>query len=263
VKNCGIKTESLLESELFGHLKGSFTGADRDKPGLFREAQNGTILLDEIGDAPLSTQAAILRVIQSGEIRPVGASKTETVNVRVLSATNRVLRDEITRGTFREDLFYRLSTFTITLPPLRDRLEDIPLLVKHRLASLRIKLKQDELTISSEALDALQRYAWPGNVRQLEHEIERAAVVCSPGTTIQLYHLSPELLDGISESPGLGAPQGSLRLAVEQMERTMISAALAEHGGNIVQTALALGLTRKGLKDKMTRYGLRAGSDSA
>lgn len=257
VKNCGIKTESLLESELFGHVKGAFTGAEKDKPGLFREAHNGTVFLDEIGDAPLSTQAAILRAIQSGEIRPVGAAKTETVNVRVLSATNRNLKEEIAKGTFREDLYYRLNTFIITIPPLRERREDIPLLVQQALAAMRIKLKIDELTISSEALDALQRYNWPGNVRQLEHEVERAAVVCNPQATIQLYHLSPEILDSIDASPELGAPHGQLRQAVEHLERTMIAASLTEHNGNIMRTADALGLTRKGLKDKMMRFGLK------
>ncbi len=261
VKNCGIKTESLLESELFGHMKGAFTGADRDKPGLFREAQNGTIFLDEIGDAPLSTQAAVLRVIQNGEIRPVGASKTETVNVRVLSATNKNLKDEISKGNFREDLFYRLNTFTIDIPPLRERRNDIPLLVTHCLAGIRVKVGNPELTITSEALDVLHRYAWPGNVRQLEHELERAAVVCSPETSIQLHHLSPEILDAVAETPGLGAPHGQLRLAVEKLERSMIAAALAENGNNIMRTADALGLTRKGLKDKMVRFGLRPDSE--
>lgn len=261
VKNCGIKTESLLESELFGHTKGAFTGADRDKPGLFREAQNGTIFLDEIGDAPLSTQAAILRVIQNGEIRPVGASKTEVVNVRVLSATNKNLKDEIAKGNFREDLFYRLNTFTIDIPPLRERRDDIPLLVTHCLAGIRVKVGNPELTITSEALDVLHRYAWPGNVRQLEHELERSAVVCSPESSIQLQHLSPEILDTVAESPGLGAPHGQLRMAVEKLERSMIVAALAENGNNIMRTADALGLTRKGLKDKMVRFGLRGDNE--
>ncbi|MBI5267193.1 MAG: sigma 54-interacting transcriptional regulator [candidate division Zixibacteria bacterium] len=257
VKNCGIKTESLLESELFGHIRGAFTGADRDKPGLFREAQNGTIFLDEIGDAPLSTQAAILRVIQHGEIRPVGSSKTETVNVRVLSATNKNLREEITRGNFREDLFYRLNTFTIEIPPLRERRDDIPLLVTHCLAGLRVKTGNPDLSISSEALDALIRYHWPGNVRQIEHELERAAVVCNPSASIELHHLSPEILDAVAESPGLGAPHGQLRQAVEKLERSLIAATLSENDNNIMRTANSLGLTRKGLKDKMARYGMR------
>jgi len=261
VKNCGIKTESLLESELFGHVKGAFTGADRDKPGLFREAQNGTIFLDEIGDAPLSTQAAILRVIQHGEIRPVGSSKTEMVNVRVLSATNKNLKEEIARGNFREDLFYRLNTFTIEIPPLRERRDDIPLLVTHCLVGLRVKIGNPDLSVTSEALDTLIRYDWPGNVRQIEHELERAAVVCNPSSSVELHHLSPEILDAVAESPGLGAPHGQLRLAVEKLERSLITAALSENDNNIMRTADVLGLTRKGLKDKMSRYGMRGGNE--
>ncbi len=257
IKNCSIKTESLLESELFGHTRGAFTGAVRDKPGLFKEAQHGTVFLDEIGDAPLSTQAAILRVIQSGEIRPVGSSKTELVDVRVLSATNRNLKEEIINGAFREDLYYRLNTLSLTMPTLRDRREDIPLLIQHFLASARLKGNAMDLTISSEALDALQRFSWPGNIRQLENEIERASVLCNPDTVIQMYHLSPDILDSINEFPGLGAPHGRLRIAVEQLERSVIITTLAENDGNIMRSAEALGLTRKGLKDKMTRYGLK------
>ncbi len=261
VKNCAIKTESLLESELFGHVRGAFTGADKEKPGLFKEAQGGTIFLDEIGDAPLSTQAAILRVIQSGEIRPVGASKTETVKVRVLSATNRNLKDEIAKGTFREDLYYRLNTFTIELPPLRERRDDIPLLVQHALSLLRIKLNAPNLAVSSEALDTLYRYSWPGNARQLEHVIERAAVVCNPETEIKPYHLSPEIHDETEEISSIGTSLGEMRQAVEKLEKTMIVSTLAETNGNIMRTADQLGLTRKGLKDKMVRYGFKLPAD--
>lgn len=261
IKNCGIKTETLLESELFGHVKGAFTGADRDKPGLFREADNGTVFLDEIGDAPLSTQAAILRVIQSGEIRAVGASKSERVNVRVLSATNKNLQDEIKAGRFREDLYYRLNTFMIELPPLRDRRDDIPLLVDYLLKKLRVKSGNAELSVSAEALKVLLQYSWPGNVRQLEHELERASVVSSPSSMIEPADLSPELIDATSGLPELESTKGELRLAVEKLERNMIVAALGEHKGNIVHTSQALGLTRKGLKDKMARYGIGGDAD--
>jgi transcriptional regulator with GAF, ATPase, and Fis domain len=257
VKNCSIKTETLLESELFGHIKGSFTGAVKDKTGLFKEANGGTIFLDEIGDAPLSTQAAILRVIENGEIRPIGASTTEFVNVRVISATNKDLKAEIKKGTFREDLFYRLNTFLINLPPLRQRPEDIPLLVNHFLRKLKIKLNCENLAISPDALDAITRYSWPGNVRQLENELERAAVVCDNKGVIDIHDLSAELATGISDSNNSSVNRGQLREAVEQVEKELIVSSLHKNKGNILQTAKVLGLTRKGLKDKMVRYGLR------
>ena len=259
VKNCGVKTESLLESELFGHVKGAFTGADREKIGLFEEADGGTIFLDEIGDAPLSTQAAILRVIQYGEIRLVGAGGTCQVNVRVLSATNKNLKDEIAKSNFREDLFYRLNTLSIDLPPLRERKEDIPLLVNHFLRVLKVKLGRERLSISPAALEALVNYAWPGNVRQLEHEIERAAVVCDPAETIEAGDLSSELIGSAREDAEPELTGGKLRAAVEKVERDLIVSTLAEYKGNILQTSKVLGLTRKGLKDKMGRYGIDAG----
>jgi transcriptional regulator with GAF, ATPase, and Fis domain len=260
VKNCGVKTESLLEAELFGYVKGAFTGADRDRPGLFREADGGTIFLDEIGDAPLPTQVAVLRAIETGEIRPVGATKTEHVDVRIISATNKDLDAEIRGGGFREDLYYRLNTFTIALPPLKDRRADIPFLVRHFLQKASVKLGRDALKISPEALEFLSGYSWPGNVRQLEHEVERAAIVCEEHDTITIADLSPSIrqvdLGAIARSSG-----GRLRDAVENLERELIRDALAENRGNILRTSEALGLTRKGLRDKMSRYGISATAD--
>jgi transcriptional regulator with GAF, ATPase, and Fis domain len=258
VKNCGVKTESLLESELFGHVKGSFTGAVRDRKGLFEEADGGTIFLDEIGDAPPPTQVAILRVLQTGEIRPVGAQKTKVVNVRVISATNKDLKKEIAAGNFREDLFYRLATFTVELPRLRERAADIPLLARHMLAQLSIKAGQPALSVSPEVMELLMAYPWPGNVRQLENELERAAVVCDLEDGILIEHLSPELRNWTPHDPDLRPYQGRLREIVERVEQDTIRSALAEHHGNILQTANNLGLTRKGLKDKMARYGIHA-----
>jgi len=258
VKNCGVKTESLLESELFGHTKGAFTGADRDKPGLFREADGGTIFLDEIGDAPPSTQVAILRVIENGEIRPVGASKTEYVDVRIVSATNRDLKGFIEEGNFRQDLFYRLNMFTIDLPPLKERFGDITLLVNHFLKKIATKLGRDSLSITPAALDLLERYPWPGNVRQLDNELERAAVVCDSETEIDLSDLSPELLGSTAAEIDTSGYRGKLRDVVEQVERDLMTATLDETGGNIMKSAKLLGLTRKGFKDKMTRYGITA-----
>ena len=260
VKNCGVKTESLLESELFGHVKGAFTGADTAKSGLFQEANGGTIFLDEIGDAPLSTQVAILRVLESGEIRPVGASKTEFVDVRIISATNQDLREKINTGEFRNDLFYRLNTFVIDVPSLRERADDIPLLVRHFLERLKAKLQRAELAVTPAAMDVLCTYSWPGNIRQLEHELERAAVVASAEGEIDVSDLSPDLLATAVEGIDVSGYKGQLREVVERVERELITRTLSETDGNILKTARLLGLTRKGLKDKMARYGIAAKS---
>lgn len=258
IKNCGVKTESLLESELFGHVKGAFTGALGNKHGLFKEADGGTIFLDEIGDAPLSTQAAILRVLESGEIRPIGASKTEFVDVRIISATNRNLKEAMRAGTFREDLFYRLNTFTIELPSLCERREDIPTLVHHFLKKVSIKLGIPELAITPAALELLSQHSWPGNIRQLAHEIERAAVVADYHHTIDSTHLSPEIISSVSDKVNVGNYRGQLRETVERVEREMIAATLERNNGNILRSSKDLGITRKGLKDKMVRYGLKS-----
>jgi Nif-specific regulatory protein len=261
VKNCGIKTESLLEAELFGYVKGAFTGADRDKIGLFREANGGTIFLDEIGEAPLTTQVAILRVLENGEIRPVGANKTEYVDVRIISATNRNLQEEIKKGNFREDLFYRLNTFVIELPPLNRRREDIPLLVHHLLKKLQIKLGNPELSITPAALELLGKYSWPGNIRQLENELERAAVISSAVSIIDVSDLSPEIYGAVSAGVDLSESHGQLKDIVEKVEKDIITATLTKNKGNILRTSKILGLTRKGLKDKMSRYGITADNE--
>jgi Nif-specific regulatory protein len=256
IKNCGVRTESLLESELFGHVKGSFTGAVRDKIGLFKEADGGTIFLDEIGDAPLSTQAAILRAIQQGEIRPVGASKTEHVNVRVLSATNKDLKKEIKTGNFREDLFYRLSTFSIELPPLRDRKDDIPLLINHFLKKMRFKTGNENLSLSPAAMDCLLESNWPGNIRQLENELERAAIICDTARQIDINHLSRELLVSTDDIIQRSVQGGKLQDIIEKVESDIIASTLRQQKGNILQTSKILGLTRKGLKNKISRYNI-------
>jgi Nif-specific regulatory protein len=260
IKNCGVKTESLLESELFGHVKGAFTGASRSKPGLFKEAEGGTIFLDEIGDAPMSTQVAILRVLETGEIRPVGADRIEYVDVRVISATNRDLKNKISDGDFREDLYYRLNTVTIDMPALNRRLDDIPLLVHHCLNKLKVKLGYDRLSISPEAMTTLMKFNWPGNVRQLQHEIERAAVICESGGTIDIAHLSREIRKVDSRMTDGREYKGQLREVVEQVEREMISDTLTATQGNILKSSQLLGLTRKGLKDKLARFGIDPGT---
>jgi DNA-binding NtrC family response regulator len=255
VKNCGVKTETLLESELFGHVKGAFTGADRAKAGLFKEADGGTIFLDEIGDAPLSTQVAILRVLETGEIRPIGAESTEYVDVRIISATNTDLKKKIVDGSFREDLWFRLNTMTIDVPPLKMRIDDVPLLVHHFLNKVKARLGYDKLSVSPDAMAALNRYDWPGNVRQLQNEIERAAVISDTGGTIEMAHLSQDIRD-VESRDGKLAEEGSLRRAVEQLEREMITDTLASTDGNILKSSRILGVTRKGLRDKVARLGI-------
>jgi Nif-specific regulatory protein len=257
VINCSIKTETLLESELFGHVRGAFTGAVRDKKGLFKEADGGTIFLDEIGDAPLSTQAAILRVIQYGEIKPLGSNKTEHVNVRVISATNKKLAEEIEKKTFREDLYYRLATFHIELPPLRERRSDIPLLINHFLRNLSIKLRKEDIRISPETLEVMINYAWPGNIRQLENEMERIAVTCDIDGLIKIKDLSQEFFEGGSRLPERDGNETNLKKITENVERDIIKAALARNRGNVSKTAENLGLTRMGLTNKINRYDIR------
>jgi len=254
IVNCGFKTETLLESELFGHIKGAFTGAINNKKGLFKEADEGTIFLDEIGDAPLPIQKAILRVIQEGEIRPLGSTKTEIVDVRVISATNKDLTEEIEKQRFREDLFYRLNTFTIELPPLRDRKSDILLFANHFLKKLQVDLQKDNLEISSEAIKFCENYDWPGNVRQLENEINRAAAVCGIEDIIEVNDFSPALVKTIINSDSYSNYRGRLKDLVEKIEIDVIKSTLTEYQGNFVQTAEVLGLSRKGLKTKMARY---------
>lgn len=256
VINCSIKTETLLESELFGHMRGAFTGAVKDKKGLFKEADGGTIFLDEIGDAPLSTQAAILRVIQNGEIKPLGSTRTELVNVRVISATNKNLKDEIKGKSFRDDLFYRLATFHIELPSLRQRQSDIPLLVDHYLKNLAVKLQRETFRVTPEALDMLINYSWPGNIRQLENEMERIAVTCDPDGVIKPKDLSREFFSSDLEAVEWDKKEGDLKEIIEEVERNIIKKALARNRGNVSRTSDDLGLTRKGLTNKINRYGI-------
>jgi DNA-binding NtrC family response regulator len=212
--------------------------------------------LDEIGDAPLSTQAAILRVIQTGEIRPVGASKTEHVDVRVISATNKDLKEAIKDKQFREDLYYRLSTLVVGIPPLKARREDIPLLIDHFLNIFKIKTGKENLSITSRAMDALTKYNWPGNVRQLEHELERAAIVCGPDGQIDIEDFSNDLFLSPDSLNGSFETKGQLKEIVEKVERDIIISTLLKQGGNISRSAKILGLTRKGLKDKIARYNI-------
>jgi DNA-binding NtrC family response regulator len=247
--NCAALTETLLESELFGHVRGAFTGATRDKAGLFEVAGNGTLFLDEIGEVAPTVQAKLLRALQEREIRRVGAERTIKVNARVVAATNRDLRAAVAAGTFREDLYIRLGAFVITVPPLRDRREDIPALVHDFVRRAAIRVKKDVETVSAEAMSALMNYRWPGNVRELEHAIERAVIVAR-GASLRLRELPPE----ISQKARPLSTDDSLDLQAQ--EHAMIERALERFRGNRREAAEALKISTVTLWRKMKTYGL-------
>jgi len=254
--NCGAIPEALLESELFGHAKGAFTGADRARRGLFVEADGGTIFLDEIGELPLPLQVKLLRVLQEEEVRPVGESKSRAVDARVIAATARELPREVAEGRFREDLFYRLDVVRVTVPPLRERREDIPLLVDHFLASFRASLGKAVRSVADDALARLVSYAWPGNVRELENVIERA-VILTNDERITLRDL-PENVRGEAATapPQTRAGDYTLSAARRRFEADWIRNALEAAKGNRTHTARLLGISHRALLYKLKEYGL-------
>jgi two-component system response regulator HupR/HoxA len=247
-QNCGALPESLLESELFGHTRGAFTGATADRKGLFEEADGGTIFLDEVGEMSAGMQLRLLRVLQEGEIRRVGAPAARTVNVRVLAATNTDLEADVETGRFRKDLYYRLNVFPIRLPPLRERVEDIPTLAEHFLRVYRERARRAVPSIAPEAMRCLRAYPFPGNVRELENEIERAVALADPGQPIGLDHLS----ERIGSTGGKPAAPQTLNDAIEQLKRRMIEDALRECGSK-TRAAERLGLTRQSLQQMLRR----------
>jgi two-component system response regulator HupR/HoxA len=247
-QNCGALPESLLESELFGHARGAFTGAVAERKGLFEEADGGTIFLDEVGEMSPAMQLRLLRVLQEGEIRRVGSSAPRRVNVRVLAATNSDLELDLAAGRFRKDLYYRLNVFPIRLPPLRDRREDIPSLAEHFLRVYRERARRAVPAISPEAMRCLCAYPFPGNVRELENEIERAVALADPGRPIGPEHLSVRVREGAEKS----APPRTLGEAIEQLKRRMIEDALQECGSK-TRAAERLGLTRQSLQQMLRR----------
>ena len=254
--NCAAFPESLLESELFGHLKGSFTGADRNKVGLFEAAENGTLFLDEIAEMGLPLQAKLLRVLQEREVRPVGAIRQIPIRCRIIAATNRLLSERVSAGLFREDLFYRLNVFPIRIPPLRERRLDIMPLAHHFLAlhGPRENKRGCHLTLATGQL--LEGYGWPGNVRELENEILRALMLTPSGQLITPKMLSPKIVE-ILEPIAQGArPDETLRQALDRVEAWMIRRALTNNGGRKARTARKLGLTREGLYKKIKRLGI-------
>ncbi|ABC81779.1 sigma-54-dependent transcriptional regulator [Anaeromyxobacter dehalogenans] len=247
--SCAALTESLLESELFGHEKGAFTGAIARRKGKFEAAHGGTLFLDEVGDIGSKLQLDLLRVLEERRFHRIGGNESVDVDVRIIAATNRDLKRAVGEGKFREDLFYRLNVIPILIPPLRDRREDIPLLVESFVERLSVEMKKRLDGVSSEAMSALMAHDWPGNVRELRNILERGAVVCT-GPVIQL----PDL--GLPGKPD-AAPRPGTLASLEEVERRHVSAVLAHTGGNVSQSARILGIDRVTLYNKMRKWGLR------
>jgi two-component system response regulator HydG len=249
--NCAALTESLLESELFGHVKGAFTGAYRSREGRFEAADGGDIFLDEIGDLPLSTQVKLLRVLEEKIVERVGDNRPLHIDVRIISATNRNLKQLVEQGTFREDLFYRINVIPITVPPLRERVEDIPLLAEYFFRRIKLKNNQKIQGISNESMALLTSYAWPGNVRELKSAFEYAFVACQE-SMIQPHHLPP----AVHQAPSLFKNVKKVPLSRSQMKRKELIEALQQAGGNQSRAAEILGVSRVTVWNRMNKYGI-------
>lgn len=261
VENCGALPDELLESELFGHKRGAFTGAVEDHIGLFERANGGTIFLDEIGEVSPAFQVKLLRVLQEGEIRPVGSSKTRTVDVRVIAATNKDLETEVRAGRFRQDLYYRLAGVTIHLPPLRERKEDVVPIAEILYQRAQKSLQKNVGALEAETIECLKNYHWPGNVRELMNEIQHMVVMAPENTELTANLLSPRILraappedDGVLEA--FASLDGTLKDRIEALEARIIKETLIRHRWNKSQAARELGLSRVGLRSKLERYSL-------
>jgi transcriptional regulator with PAS, ATPase and Fis domain len=254
--NCTALPPTLLESELFGYKRGAFTGAYSDRKGLFEKAHGGTMFLDEIGDMSLETQGKLLRTLQTGEIRAVGDVHTRSVAVRIITATNRDLERSIREGTFREDLFYRINTFTITLPPLRERIEDVGFLAEYFLQRARAKVNKRVECIAPQALALLRNYAWPGNLRELENIIERAVVLTS-STMIEAEHLPLHVQDVVAFEPRLGFMPSKAQ-AVARFERQALAKYLLEAEGNVTRAAVLAKIPRRTFHRLMAKHNIAA-----
>jgi two-component system response regulator AtoC len=255
--NCGAIPENLLESELFGHVRGAFTDASSDKAGLFEQADGGTLFLDEIGEMPLSLQVKLLRVLQEGEIRRVGGASAKKVDVRVISATSRDLSTDVGEGRFREDLYFRLNVFCLQLPPLRERIEDIPLLAEYFLKRHGSVNNSETLRIEPDAMRSLMAHRWPGNVRELENAVERACIMCEGGliTTAGLP-VSISQTGDMSIVEACSDENLSIKKAEDTIERELIRKALAKTGGNRTQAAKMLEISHRSLLYKLKEYDI-------
>ena len=266
-QNCAALPEALLESELFGYVKGAFTGANADRTGLFEFADGGTLFLDEIGDMPIGLQAKLLRVLQEQEVRPLGSSETRKINVRIVAATHCDLQEKISAGEFREDLFYRLSIFPIELPPLRKRRDDLPALLQRFISDFSQSYEKDIVGISPAAMEHLLRYEYPGNIRELRNIVERAVLMCESGASILPEHLPLDMTsDPVSTNEevlsqkteiGLPAISGNLRESIAQYEAQIIEQALESLNWNQTETAKGLSISRRTLIDKMHRHRIQ------
>ncbi len=264
--NCTAIPETLFESEMFGHRKGAFTGAVADKEGLFQLARGGTLFIDEVGEIPLGFQAKLLRAIQEKTVRPVGGTEDETIDMRIISATNRDLEALVSKGAFREDLFYRLNVISVVLPPLRERMEDIPALADHFARKASLAMGKNIKGLSQETLDVLSRYSFPGNVRELENIVERAVALESKGMVFP-ESLPEKVLKGGAEptplpktldtrSTGIDSPGVDLEAKVEQLEKQYILDALQKTGGAKKKAATLLGISFRSLRYRIAKYGI-------
>ena len=262
--NCTAIPRDLLESQLFGHRRGAFTGADRDQLGLIRSAREGTLFLDEVGELGLDLQPKLLRFLESGEISPLGEPGSITIDVRIVAATNANLEDAVRAGRFREDLFYRLNVVRLSIPPLRERRDEIPAFVNHFVDRAAEEFRKGPLRVADETMERLLLYRWPGNVRQLQNEIRRMVALAEPESTLLPHAISEEILGALPifrHAPINGREiavdlEEQLPPALARVEREMITASLRTHHGKVNAVAKALGISRKGLYLKRQRLGL-------
>jgi len=264
-QNCGALSDELLQSELFGHRRGAFTGAISDRLGLFPAADGGTVFLDEISEVSPSFQVSLLRFLQEGEVKPVGTHESRHCNVRIIAASNRTLQDLVAKGEFRRDLFYRLRGFEIDIPPLRDRVEDIPVLAEHAAKKYAQSINRKIAGISPDVLQRLQTHPFPGNVRELENEVRRMVALASEGEFLSRKHMSPEFSRLFAGNPSaLRQPyylngKSTLKEKVESLEAHVVSQCLLRHKWNHSRAARELGISRVGLANKIKRYKLDHG----
>lgn len=260
-QNCGALPDELLHSELFGHKRGAFTGATGDRLGLFPAADGGTVFLDEISEVSPSFQVSLLRFLQEGEVKPLGSNQTRHCNVRIIAASNRPLAELVERGEFRRDLYYRLRGFELDLPPLRERIEDIPVLAEHAARRYAESINRKIAGIASEVLNRLKSYAFPGNVRELENEMRRMVAMAEDGEILSVKHMSPEFARVTARAQKASVSDtlphsGTLKERVEALEAHLVSETLLRHKWNHTRAARELGLSRVGLANKIRRYKL-------